>query len=78
MGLFTKLVTPEELGQARVSFTTHSGKKVRSKEIVPMAILFTDGVGEVKLGMVTIFCCSNQAKVEPSVMLPTLESTAFA
>ena len=37
-----------------------------------MAILITDGVGKEKLGMVTIFCCSDQAKVEPSVTLPTL------
>ena len=39
---------------------------------MPMAILITDGVGEGKLGMVTVFCCSDQAKVEPLVMLPTL------
>ena len=71
-GLFTKLVTPELWGQAGVDFTVCSGKKVRSKEIMPMAILITDGVGEGKLGMVTIFCCSDHAKVEPSVMIPTL------
>ena len=41
-------------------------------EVMLMAILITHGVCEEKLGMVTIFCCSNQAKVEPSVMLPTL------
>ena len=39
---------------------------------MPMASLITDGVNKGKLGMVTIFCYSNQAKVEPSVMLPTL------
>ena len=37
-----------------------------------MAILITDGVGEGKLGMVTIFCHSDQVKVKPSIMLPTL------
>ena len=71
-GLFAKLTTQEVWGWAGVDFITPSGKKVRSKEIMLMAILITDGVGEGKLGMVTIFCCSNQAKVEPSVMLLTL------
>ena len=37
-----------------------------------MAILITDGVGERKLGMVTIICHSDKAKVEPLVMLLTL------
>ena len=37
-----------------------------------MAILITDGVGEGKLGMVTVFSHSDQAKMEPSVMLLTL------
>ena len=36
-----------------------------------MAILITHAVGKGNLGMVTIFCHSDQAKVEPSVMLPT-------
>ena len=68
-GLFAKLITPKVWGQARVYFITHSGKKVRSEEIMPMAILITDGVGEGKLGMVTVFCYSDQAKMEPSVMV---------
>ena len=71
-GHFTKVVTPKVWDQAGVNFTTPSGKKVRNEEITSMAILLTDGVGEGKLGMVTIFCCSNQARVEPSVMLLTL------
>ena len=37
-----------------------------------MTILITDGVGKGKLGMVTIFCHSDQAKLEPLVMFPTL------
>ena len=45
---------------------------VMSKEIVLMATLITDGVGKEKLRMVTIFICSEQAKVEPSVALLTL------
>ena len=61
-GLFTKLVTPNVCGQARVDFTTHSGKRVRSEEILTMAILITDGVGKEKLGMVTIFGHSGPGK----------------
>ena len=71
-GLFAKLVMPKVWGQAWVDFTTHSGKMVRSEEIMPMAILVTDGVGEGKLGMVTLFCHSDKARVEPLVALPTL------
>ena len=37
-----------------------------------MVILITDGVGKGKPGMVTSFCHSDQMKVQPSVMLPTL------
>ena len=37
-----------------------------------MAILVTDGVGEGNLGMVTTFCCHNQAKVEASEALSVL------
>ena len=37
-----------------------------------MNILITDGVGKRKLRMVTVFCHSDQARVEPSVVLLTL------
>ena len=43
-----------------------------SKEIIPMVILVTDRVDEGSLGMVTIFCCSDKVKVEPSDVLLTL------
>ena len=49
-GLFAKLVVPEVRGQAGIEFTTHPGKKVRSEEIMQMAILVIDGVGEGSLG----------------------------
>ena len=71
-GAFAKLVTPEVWGQAGINFTTHSSKRVRSEEIAPMAILITDGVGEGKLRMATVFCWSDQAKVDPSVVLLNL------
>ena len=71
-GLFTRLISPYMWGQARVDFITSSTKRAMSKEITPMAILITNGVGTGSLGMVTTFCHSDQAKVEPSVMLLTL------
>ena len=39
------------------------------KEIAPMMTLATNGVGVGVLGIATIFYHSNQAKVEPAVML---------
>ena len=47
-GLFAKLITSEVWGQAQV--ITSSRKKVRSKEIVSVAILVTDGVGQGRSG----------------------------
>ena len=43
-----------------------------SIKIVPLAILVMDGLGEEKLGMLTAFCRTDQAKVEPSNALLTL------
>ena len=71
-GLFSSLISPELLGQTRANFITSSAKNVMSEEIVPMAILITDGVSKGGLGMVTIFCHFDQVNVEPSVMLLTL------
>ena len=36
-----------------------------SAEITPLAILVMDGVGERQLGMITVFCRFDQAKVGP-------------
>ena len=47
-------------------------QKNNKEEIIPMAILVTNEVGEGRLGMVTIFCCSDQAKVGPLVTPLTL------
>ena len=46
-------------------------------EIAPLAILITDGVGEEKLGMITSFCRTDQAKVEPLDALLTLVQWDF-
>ena len=59
-------------GQAGVDFTTCSSKKARSEEIVPMAFLIKVGIGKGKLGVVTVFCHSDQVNMEPLVTLPTL------
>ena len=58
-------------GQAGVEFISSSGWKM-SDEIVPMAVLVTDRVEEGRLGMMTTFCCHDQAKVESSEALSTL------
>ena len=71
-GLFFWLVSLELWSQARVEFITSSGRKTRSEEIIPMAILLTNRVGEGSLAMVTVFCRSDQAKGEPSVTPLTL------
>ena len=70
--LLTRLISPELWGQARVDLTTNSSKRVMSEEIIPMAILVSNGVGEGSLSMLTVLCQSDQPKVEPSVVLLTL------
>ena len=69
--LFTHLSSPSVWGQARLEFFTGGGWKI-SGEIVPKAVLITNGVEEGSLGMVTTFCCHDQVKVEPSGVLSTL------
>ena len=64
-GLSTRLISPDLWGQARDNLITSSGKRAVSDKIGPMAILITNGVGKGSLGMVTIFCHSDQVKVEP-------------
>ena len=39
---------------------------------MPMAILFTDGVEEGNMGIMTTFCCHDQAKLEASNALCAL------
>ena len=70
--LFIRLISSEFGVQARANFITSSGKRSTNEEFVPMAILITNGVGKGSLGILTILCCSDQAKVEPSVTLLTL------
>ena len=60
--LFTQLISPDLWGQVRADFINNFSRKAMSEEVVPMAILVTDGVDEGSLEMVTIFCHSDQAK----------------
>ena len=71
-GLFSQVISPELWGQAGVNIITNSGRRALSEEVIAMTVLVTEGVDEGSLGMVTIFCHSDQARVEPSTMLLTL------
>ena len=62
---FSHLTSPAMWGTAGVEFITSNGQKL-SEEAIPMAILVTGGLAEGNLGMVTTFCCHNQAKIEAS------------
>ena len=54
-----------------MEFVTSNNHKI-SEEAIPMVILVTDGVGDGNLGMVIIFCCHVQAKMETSDALSVL------
>ena len=60
------------VGKAGANFISNMGRRATSTEIVPLAILVMDGVGKGKVGMITAFCRSDQAKVEPSDALSIL------
>ena len=67
---------PSTLGWSQRGYFTRlisQSCEMRSESTSPpapaMAILISNGVGERSLGMVTVFCHSDQAKVQPSVIL---------
>ena len=68
--LFSKLVSLELWSQARFEFATSSGRKTTGKEITPHGDPYCWWSGGI-LAMVTIFCCTDQTKLEPSVTLLT-------
>ena len=70
--LFTWLTSLALRGKAEAKFITKVGRRATSTEIAPLAILVMDGVGERRLGMITIFHRSDQAKVDTSDPLSTL------
>ena len=57
--------------KARMEFITSNSQKI-SGQTIPNVILVIDGVGDGYLGMVTTFCCHNQAKIEASDALSAL------
>ena len=57
-------MSPSLWGKAGVEFITSNGQKI-SCEIVPIAVLVTNGVEEGSLDMVTTFCHHDQMKMKP-------------
>ena len=70
--LFAWVASPSMCGQAGVNFISNSDRQTMSEKIIPMAILVTDRVGEGIVGLTTVFCWSNQKKVELSNVLSFL------
>ena len=54
--LFTHLASPVLWEKAGTDFFNNTGRRAKSTEITPWAILVTGGIGEGKLGMITTFC----------------------
>ena len=69
---FTQLTYPALWAKAGADFTTNVDRRATSTEIAPLPMLVMDRVSEVKLGMITTFCRSDQVKVESSDTLSTL------
>ena len=70
--LYTWLTSPVLWGKARTDFITEAGRRAMSAENAPLVILVMDDAGKGRLGMITIFCRSDQAKVEPLDTISTL------
>ena len=70
--LFTHLASPALWRKAGINFINNASRRATSIEITPLAILVTDSICEAKLGMITIFCRTDQVKVEPSDVLSAL------
>ena len=70
--LFYQLTSSVLWGKAGADFLTKVSRRAMSTEITLLAIIVTDGVGEGKLGMISVFCRTDQMKVEPPGELLTL------
>ena len=66
----TNLFRP--VGKAGADILTKVGRRAMSIEATPLAMLVRDEVEEGKLGMITAFCRTDQAKGEPLDSLLTL------
>ena len=73
-GFFICIASPDRWGKTRVEFVTLTGLR-KSGETTNMVILITDGVGESDLGLVTVFCHPNQARMEACGASPPCVST---
>ena len=63
------------MGKDQVEFVTLTGLQ-KSKKTANMVILVTDRVGESDLGLVTIFCHPNQARIVACDASPPYASVA--
>ena len=70
--LSTQLTSSALRGKAGADFISNVERRAMNPDFAPLAILFMDGVGKGKLGMITTFCRSDQVKWEPSDTLSTL------
>ena len=70
-GLFSQLTSLALWGKAGADLLTKVGRRAVSIETTPLAMLVMDRVGEGKLGLITAFCRTDQAKVEPLDALST-------
>ena len=70
--LFSQLTSSVLWKKAGADFLTKLGRRTTHAEITPLAILLTDRMGEGKLGMITAFYRTDEAKGEPSDALLTL------
>ena len=69
--LFAHIASPNMWGMTRVEFMTDTSL-MTSGEATPIVIVITDGVGEVSLGMVMVFCHHDQNKLQASHALSVL------
>ena len=70
-GFFTYIASPDKWGKTRVEFVTLTGLK-RSRETTNTVIPITNRVEERDLGMVTVFCHPDQARIEACDALSAL------
>ena len=70
-GVFAHIASSDKWGKTRVEFVTLTGLK-KNEETTNMVILITDRVGERDLGIVTVFCHPDQARIEACDTLSTL------
>ena len=70
-GFLTHIASPDRWGKTGGEFITLTSPK-KSQETTNTVILITDGAGESGLGMVMVFCHSNQARIEACDALSAL------